>query len=65
MIDSREIQVLDNSFELSETIAQNEQLIKTNRQLIYFGLTVALLLTGAILFIVNNKPREDSAKETI
>ncbi len=64
MIDSREIQVLDNSFELSETIALNEQLTKTNKQLIYFTLVASLLFVGITFFLVKDKTSKDSSKET-
>ena len=63
MKDIRELQVLDNSFELSETIGQNEELTISNRQLMYIGLALTSLLVGTILFIINNKPTEDSAKK--
>ena len=60
MIDSREIQVLDNSFELSETIAENEQLTKINKQLIYFTLVASLLLVGITFYFVKDKPSDES-----
>ena len=63
MTDLREIQVLENSFELAETMAQNEQMTKANKHLIYFGLTVSVLLIVTIIFIVKNKPSEDPARE--
>ncbi len=62
MIDSREIQVLDNSFELSETIAENEQLTKINKQLIYFTLVASLLLVGITFYFVKDKPSDESSQ---
>lgn len=56
MKDFSEIKVLDKSFELNETIAQNERLTKTNNWFFYGGLISILLLAGTILFIANNKP---------
>lgn len=60
MIDFREIQVIDNSFELTETIVQNEQLIKDNRQLINLGLTICIILLGTVVFFSYKKYAEDS-----
>ncbi|TGV03399.1 hypothetical protein [Flavivirga rizhaonensis] len=60
MIDFREIQVVDNTFELTNTIAQNEELTKNNKHLFYLVLASTLVLIVASLYFSKKNYTEDS-----
>jgi len=58
MTDLREVQLMDNTFELTNTIVENEDLTKRNNHLFYLVLTSSILLIVASLYFskkINNK----------
>ncbi len=65
MIDFREIQIVDKSFELTETIAQNEALTKKNNQLFYLVLASSLLIIGASIYFYKQSFNDDSKNKNI
>ncbi len=58
MLDLREIQLLDNNFELTETIAQNEELAKDNKHLLYISIAGGLLIIGLSIYLAK-KHKDD------
>lgn len=60
MIDFREIKAVDNSFELTRTITQNQVLQKNNDHLVYLTAALAVLLIGVGTYLVYESYREDS-----
>ncbi len=62
MIDFRDIQVVDNTFELTETITENQELAKNNRHLFYLVIVSAITLITASLYFSKKEHVEDSKK---
>ena len=55
MIDCRDIQILDSSFDLTNTVAQNTELKKENKLLIYIGLSALILLIGMGIYLIKEE----------
>lgn len=55
MIDCREIQILDSSFDLTNTVAHNTELKKENRLLVYIGLSALILLIGMGIYLIKEE----------
>ncbi len=55
MIDCREIQILDSSFDLTNTVAQNTELKKENKLLVYIGLSALILLIGMGIYLIKEE----------
>jgi len=55
MIDCREIQILDSSFDLTNTVDQNTELKKENKLLIYLGLSALILLIGMGIYLMKEE----------
>lgn len=64
MIDFREIQVVDNTFEVTNTIAQNEELTKKNKHLFYLILASTLVIIAASLYFSKKYHAEDSKSKS-
>ena len=55
MIDCRDIQILDSSFDLTNTVAQNTELKKENKFLVYIGLSDLILLIGMGIYLIKEE----------
>ena len=55
MIDCRNIQTLDSSFDLTNTVAQNTELKKENKLLVYIGLSALIFLTGVGIYLIKEE----------
>lgn len=59
MIDCREIQILDSSFDLTNTVAQNTELKKENKLLVYIGLSTLMLLIGLSIYLMKEEKNKN------
>lgn len=64
MIDFRDIQVVENTFEVTGAIAKNKELTKNNKLLFYLVLASSLLLVIASLYFSKKINTEDSKSKS-
>lgn len=65
MIDFREIQIVDNSFELTQAIAKNQEVKKNNNYLKYLAVASGILVAGVAIYLAYQKSQENSNQTKI
>lgn len=63
MIDCREIQIVDNTFDLKNTVAQNQELKNDNKFLYWLAISAGLLIIGVSIYLAKEKNSENHKKQ--